>query len=111
MGISLGAQWSCLIGTVLVGTHSYLTEVLVGVHVDTASLYSSNISVNLWVLSGAASFRQFLVGTHSYLTEVLVGVDTAFLYSSIIWVYHWILSRAASLRQFWWVPIAILQKS
>ena len=90
MGISLGAQWSCLIDTVLVGTRSYLTEVLVGV--DTASLYSSNICVNLWVLSGAAPFRQFLVGTQSYLTEVLVGVDTASLYSSIIWVYRWILS-------------------
>ena len=57
MGIALDTQLSCLIETVLVGTHSYLTEVLV--RVDSVSLYASIICVNLWILSRAAYFRHF----------------------------------------------------
>ena len=41
----------------MMGTHGYLTEVLVPV--DTVLLYSSIICVNLCVLSGGASLRQF----------------------------------------------------
>ena len=53
---SLGAQWNRLIETVLLRPAAIVQTVLV--RVDTASLCSPIICVYLWILSGAALWRQ-----------------------------------------------------
>ena len=73
------------------GTHIYLTEVLL--ELDAVSLYFSIICVNLYIISGAASPRHFEWVPMANIQTAIVGVDTVYIFLYLLQtssVYLWI---------------------